>query len=341
MEKVRLVPAQLYPKCTAVFTLGEQKYEGLRIPYNPMFELCHNLVLRNDEPNLETVLKLLSGQEEDVKLSEVETIKKIAKQHFGVELEVDSHNLSRTLISILAKESIDVNLLDSLRADTICDAIELAYNKSHHVEHEKVNANLGKFLETSNKNDSEKNKIKTTTTLKPKYKYREKVEEDEEIRDRRDNQRNPKSRKESHNEDTYEQSNRKDGKKGEKRHYVEKKEAQESKALGMGEFEDFREKRSKLRDEQIEKKFGKELAPSAGLDQEPKQKAQRSSRIPDEPRSFDDKKHFDPRRQMRGRQTEGTGDDKEPRDDRIMLGVHGETPLRWREYNRPVRIPAV
>ena len=111
-----------------------------------------------------------------MKLSEVEATKKIAKQHFGVDLDVDTHNLSRTLIGMLGKEIIDFGMLDSLRADTICDAIEHAYNKSSHIEHEKVSTNLGKFIEASKKTDTEKNKMKTTTTLKPKTRYREKVE---------------------------------------------------------------------------------------------------------------------------------------------------------------------
>jgi len=61
MEKVRLVPTQLHPKCPAIFILGENKYEELRIPYNPIFELCHNIVLRKEDSHLESVLKLLSG----------------------------------------------------------------------------------------------------------------------------------------------------------------------------------------------------------------------------------------------------------------------------------------
>jgi len=55
---------------------------------------------------------------------------------------------------MLVKETIDVDVLDGLRADTICDAIEHAYNKSLNIDHEKVNANLSKFLESSVKADS-------------------------------------------------------------------------------------------------------------------------------------------------------------------------------------------
>lgn len=167
-----MVAKEVHPKCTAVFTLDGKKYQGLRIPYNPIYEVCHTIALRNDDPHLVSVLKILEGEVEEVKLSEVEATKKLAKQHFGVELETDPQNLARTLIQVLVKETIDVHLLDSLRADTICDAIEHAYDKSTGIEHEKVSANLGKYLEGSKKPDSDKNKIKTSTTQKSKLRYR-------------------------------------------------------------------------------------------------------------------------------------------------------------------------
>jgi hypothetical protein len=47
-----LVASQLHPKCSAIFNLSGKKYEGIRIPYNPMFELCHNFDLKNDDPHL-------------------------------------------------------------------------------------------------------------------------------------------------------------------------------------------------------------------------------------------------------------------------------------------------
>ena len=81
-------------------------------------------------------------------------------------------------------------------------------------------------------------------------------------------EKNPKSRKESQHEPNNESSGRRDKGKSEKKHYVEKKEPNESKALGLGEFEEFREKRSKLRDSQMERKFGKELGSSGGQEEE-------------------------------------------------------------------------
>jgi hypothetical protein len=146
------------------------------------------------------VLKILSGQEEDVKVSEVESTKRIAKMHFGVDLVIDPHDLSRTVLAMLVKETLEVNILDTLKADTICDAIEHAYGSINPTEHEKVDANVGKYLQSSQKTDSDKNKIRTSTAVKPRYRYREKVEDDE-VRDRRDDQKKSNRHEDYHDDD--------------------------------------------------------------------------------------------------------------------------------------------
>lgn len=45
---------------------------------------------------------------------------------------------------------------------------------------------------------------------------------------------------------------------------------------------------------------------------------------------------------MKGRRNDFKDEEeKAPHDDRILLGLYGETPLWWREQNRPARVPAL
>lgn len=169
---------QLHPRCPTQFSLNGKKYKNLRIPYNPLFELCDSIELKKDE-HMDQLLHILSGEEEVVNLNEVEAIKKLAKQHFGVELQVDKSDLSRTLVTLLAKDNIDTHVLDSLRTDTICEALEAAYEKGN--VHDKVETNVDKYLKETKKRDYDKEKIKTSKTY-GKPRYREKREEPNEER---------------------------------------------------------------------------------------------------------------------------------------------------------------
>lgn len=176
-----MAPSKCYPKCQLAFVVNGKKFEGIRMPFNPLFEICEHVHLKGDDSHLETVLKILAEQDEEVNLNEVESTKKLAKQYFGVELEVDAKGLSRTLIKLLASDTIDVSLLDNLRADTICDALEHAYNRQTEIKHETVNGNMQKFIDSSKKTDTDKKKLQATTSnLKTQRKYREKTEFDEE-----------------------------------------------------------------------------------------------------------------------------------------------------------------
>lgn len=171
MQRLRIATKETYPKCLATLTLDGKSYSNLRIPYHPVFELAKTIELKT-EPHLATLLSFLSGEIDEVNLADFEEMKKLAKRHFNVEIVSDGLDLARTLVSLLTSDKVTAQLLDSLHADTLCDAIEHAQTSDKYHEHDTEHI-VGKYLEESKKGDYDKNKIKTV--VKPRQqRYRPK-----------------------------------------------------------------------------------------------------------------------------------------------------------------------